>query len=49
MKHIVGVSTNTYHGFTLDQALDGIAAAGFEYVELTGVNGWTEHVSASMD
>jgi sugar phosphate isomerase/epimerase len=48
MKHIVGVSTNTYHGFSLDQALNGIAAAGFKYVELTGVKGWTEHVSADM-
>lgn len=48
MKHILGVSTNTYHGFTLEQALDGISAAGFSYVELTAVNGWTEHVSADM-
>ncbi|MBI9108500.1 MAG: sugar phosphate isomerase/epimerase [Spirochaetales bacterium] len=48
MKHIAGVSTNTYHGFSLEQALDGISAAGFSYVELTEVKGWTEHVSASM-
>ncbi len=49
MKHIVGVSTNTYHGFTLEEALKGIAAAGFKYVELTAVTGWTEHVLSNMN
>ncbi len=49
MKHKVGVSTNTYHGFSLEQALDGISKAGFKFVELTGVSGWTEHVASSMD
>ena len=44
MKHIIAVSTNTYHGFTVDQALEGIAAAGFKYVELTAVRNWTEHI-----
>ncbi|MDD3365928.1 MAG: sugar phosphate isomerase/epimerase family protein [Sphaerochaetaceae bacterium] len=48
MKHIVAVSTNTYHGFTLEEALKGISAAGFKYVELTAVAGWTEHVKANM-
>lgn len=44
MKNIISVSTNTYHGFSTDEALEGIAAAGFKYVELTAVKGWTEHV-----
>lgn len=48
MKNVFSVSTNTYHGYSLEEALSGIAAAGFKYVELTGVNGWTEHVSAKM-
>ena len=48
MRNAFAVSTNTYHGFSLDEALDGIAAAGFRNVELTGVRGWTEHVSAGM-
>ncbi|MDD4079988.1 MAG: sugar phosphate isomerase/epimerase [Eubacteriales bacterium] len=48
MKHIIAVSTNTYHGFTIDQALEGIAAAGFKYVELTAVRNWTEHVMPDM-
>lgn len=48
MDNAFSVSTNTYHLFSLDEALDGIAAAGFKNVELTAVKGWTEHVSASM-
>ncbi|MFA7371895.1 MAG: sugar phosphate isomerase/epimerase family protein [Sphaerochaetaceae bacterium] len=48
MKHAVAVSTNTYHGFSLEEALKGISAAGFKYVELTAVNGWTEHVKSTM-
>ncbi len=48
MKNIIAVHTNSYHGFTLDQALEGIAAAGFKYVELTAVKNWTEHVMADM-
>ncbi len=49
MKNRFAVSTNTYHGFTLDEALKGISSAGFKYVELTGVRGWTEHVDANAD
>jgi len=36
--------TNTYHTYSLEQALVGIKAAGFKSVELTSVPGWTEHV-----
>ena len=36
--------TNTYHSYSLEEALAGIAAAGFKSVELTSVPGWTEHV-----
>ena len=49
MKHIVSVSTNTYHGFSVDEALEGIARAGFQYVELTAVRGWTEHIMPDHD
>jgi sugar phosphate isomerase/epimerase len=48
MKNAFAVSTNTYHNYTLDEALNGIAKAGFKNVELTAVKGWTEHVSAAM-
>jgi L-ribulose-5-phosphate 3-epimerase len=36
--------TNTYHTYGLDDALAGIAAAGYRSVELSAVPGWTEHV-----
>jgi L-ribulose-5-phosphate 3-epimerase len=36
--------TNTYHTYSLEDALASIAAAGFKSVELTSVPGWTEHV-----
>jgi L-ribulose-5-phosphate 3-epimerase len=36
--------TNSYHSYSLEEALDGIAKAGFKSVELTSVPGWTEHV-----
>lgn len=48
MDNKFAVHTNSYHGFTLDDALEGIAAAGFRYVELTAVRGWTEHLRADM-
>ncbi|HBR01885.1 MAG TPA: sugar phosphate isomerase/epimerase [Ruminiclostridium sp.] len=49
MKNIFAVNTNTYHGFTVDEALEGIAAAGFKYLELAAVRGWTEHTMPDMD
>ena len=48
MKDIIAVCTNSYHGFTVDQALEGIAAAGFKMVELTAVRNWTEHIMPDM-
>ena len=48
MNNIFAGHTNSYHGFTFEQALAGIAAAGFKYAELTAVKGWTEHLRADM-
>lgn len=44
MKRIIGVNTNCYHGYSVEDAIDGIQAAGFRYIELTATKGWTEHV-----
>lgn len=44
MGNALAGHSNTYHTYSLEQALDGIARAGFRYVELTAVEGWTEHV-----
>jgi L-ribulose-5-phosphate 3-epimerase len=44
MADRLAVSTNTYHSYSLEEALAGIAAAGYTSVELSSVPGWTEHV-----
>lgn len=44
MADRLAASTNSYHTYTLEEALAGIADAGFTSVELTSVPGWTEHV-----
>lgn len=48
MERIIAVNSNTYHGFTLEVAIDGISKAGFKYIELTATKGWTEHVFPDM-
>lgn len=48
MFNKIAVNSNTYHGFSLDEAIEGIAGAGFKYIELTATRGWTEHVRADM-
>lgn len=40
----LAVTTNSFHGWPLEAALAGIAAAGFSSVELSSVPGWTEHI-----
>ncbi|MDR2049015.1 MAG: sugar phosphate isomerase/epimerase [Treponema sp.] len=45
----VTLNLNSYHGFSVDQALEGAAAAGFRYVEICAVKGWTENVMPDMD
>ena len=47
-KRIIAINSNTYHGFSLDEALEGIRAAGFHFIELTATKGWTEHVFPNM-
>lgn len=44
MADRLAVSTNSYHSYSLEEALSGIAGAGFTSVELSSVPGWTEHV-----
>src|SRR5215218_7950716 len=49
MADRLAASTNTYHSYSLEEALAGIAAAGFKSVELASVPGWTEHVLRDAD
>ncbi len=44
MADRLAVSTNSYHSYTFEEALAGIAGAGYTSVELSSVPGWTEHV-----
>ncbi|MEM1484499.1 sugar phosphate isomerase/epimerase family protein [Oscillospiraceae bacterium PP1C4] len=48
MKPIIAVNSNCYHGYTIEEAIDGIQKAGFHYIELTATKGWTEHVFPTM-
>lgn len=48
MKRIIGVNSNTYHGYSIGEAIAGISEAGFKYIELTATKGWTEHVFPTM-
>ena len=41
--------TNSYHTYGFDEALAGIAEAGYRHVELSAVPGWTEHVDLDTD
>ncbi len=49
MTNSLAGHTNTYHTYSHDEALEGIAAAGFTNVELSAVPGWTEHVDLDAD
>jgi sugar phosphate isomerase/epimerase len=49
MKSPLAGHTNSYHTYSFEEALDGIAKAGFKGVELSAVPGWTEHVSLDKD
>jgi L-ribulose-5-phosphate 3-epimerase len=49
MPDRLAASTNSYHSYSLEEALDGISRAGFSSVELTSVPGWTEHVHRDAD
>lgn len=48
MQNLVCLNSNTYHGFSLDEALNGTANAGFRNIELAAVRGYTEHVRWEM-
>lgn len=48
MERIIGVNSNCYHGYSIEDALEGIHNAGFKYIELTATKGWTEHVFPDM-
>ena len=48
MNRTIIANSNCYHGYSVFDALDGIADAGFSNVELTCTRGWTEHIVPSL-
>jgi len=38
------LNSNTYHGFSIDDAIEGAARTGLRLIELSAVAGYTEHV-----
>jgi sugar phosphate isomerase/epimerase len=48
-KNRLGGHSNSYHTYSVEEALEGIAAAGYKFVELSAVRGWTEHVPLEAD
>lgn len=44
MTNVLAGHCNTFHGYSFDEALHGIAEAGYRHVELSAVVGWSEHV-----
>jgi L-ribulose-5-phosphate 3-epimerase len=49
MSRIIAGHTNTYHSYTFEESLRGIATAGYAFAELSAVKGWCEFVSADDD
>lgn len=48
MKNVVCLNSNTYHGYTLEEAVAGAHAAGIHAIEVAAVRGYTEHARAEM-
>jgi sugar phosphate isomerase/epimerase len=44
MAYPLAGHTNSYHTYSFEEALAGIAEAGYKGVELSAVPGWTDHV-----
>src|SRR5262249_27411236 len=44
LRNKLAANSGSYHSNSLEDALKGIAAAGFPYVELTAIRGVVEHV-----
>jgi L-ribulose-5-phosphate 3-epimerase len=49
MQNRLGANTGSYHRYSLPAALEGIAAAGYRYVELAAIPGVVEHVPLGAD
>lgn len=48
LQRTVIVNSNCHHGFSIEEAVEGLVKAGFHNIELTATKGWTEHVFPTM-
>lgn len=48
MKNPVCLNSNTYHGYSIEDAVAGAHAAGVHHIEIAAVRGWTEHARHEM-
>lgn len=48
MLHQLAINSNTYHGFSLEEAVKGASRAGFKQIELAAVKDHTAHVLPEM-
>ncbi|MEQ6389983.1 sugar phosphate isomerase/epimerase family protein [Bacillaceae bacterium S4-13-58] len=48
MLHQLAINSNTYHGFSLEEAVKGASLAGFKQIELAAVKDHTAHVLPEM-
>lgn len=48
MLHQLAINSNTYHGFSLEDAVKGASKAGFKQIELAAVKDHTAHVLPDM-
>ena len=45
-QRIIAVNSNCYHGFSIEEAIEGIAAAGFHTLLMTGPPGTGKSLAA---
>lgn len=48
MENPICLNSNTYHGYTLEEAVQGAVASGIHAIEIAAVRGYTEHARADM-
>lgn len=48
MKNVICLNSNTYHGYSLEEAVAGARRAGVGFMEIAAVVGYTEHARADM-
>lgn len=48
MDNVVCLNSNSYHGFSLEDAVEGARRAGIKFIEVAAVQGYTPHAAAEM-